>query len=32
MIMDYLLKLKDRLFNKEEQEYLEYINKRDLVI
>ena len=32
MIMDYLLKLKDRFFNKEEQEYLAYINKRDLVI
>lgn len=32
MVKDYLLKLKDQLFNKEEQEYLEYINKRDLVI
>ena len=32
MIKDYLLKLKDQLFNKKEQEYLEYINKRDLII
>lgn len=32
MVKDYLLKLKDQLFNKGEQEYLEYINKRDLVI
>lgn len=32
MIKDYLLKLKEQLFNKEEQEYLEYINERDLII
>ena len=32
MIKDYLLKLKDQIFNKKELEYLDYINKRDLVI
>lgn len=32
MVKDYLLKLKDEIFNKKEQEYLKYINERDMII
>lgn len=32
MLKDYLLELKDRIFNKEELRYSDYINKRDQII
>ena len=32
MLLDYLIELKDKIFNKKELEHLDYINKRDLVI